>query len=224
MALAVARRSAARPLKTSLLSAADIKANPSSCRSWARSRGVVNALGGDFRWQHLPVPFEVYADGIDLVIFEEFGSGAAALHLSDQVERNALLQRRGVPPPVPQGLRREVRPAGVAPRLLRRRDRRVPRRLGGRQDLRPGRRRARRPAPGRRVPRPGRRARHQACAGAPRSPTTVPRCSSKLGARPRRPDGLLRRRRAPAQHGVLQLRPAPAAPRRATPSRRARRS
>ena len=37
---------------------------------------------GDFRWQHLPVPFEVYADGIDLVIFEEFGSGAAALHLA----------------------------------------------------------------------------------------------------------------------------------------------
>ena len=52
---------------------------------------TVNALGGDFRWQHLPVPFEVYADGIDLVIFEEFGSGAAALHLADQVERNALL-------------------------------------------------------------------------------------------------------------------------------------
>ena len=53
---------------------------------------TMNALGGDFRWQHLPVPFEVYADGIDLVIFEEFGSGAAALHLADQVERNALLQ------------------------------------------------------------------------------------------------------------------------------------
>jgi N-acyl-D-aspartate/D-glutamate deacylase len=34
----------------------------------------------------------VYADGNDLVIFEEFGSGAAALHLADQVERNALMQ------------------------------------------------------------------------------------------------------------------------------------
>jgi N-acyl-D-aspartate/D-glutamate deacylase len=53
---------------------------------------LMNSLGGDFRWQHLPVPFEVYADGIDLVIFEEFGSGAAALHLADAVERNALLQ------------------------------------------------------------------------------------------------------------------------------------
>jgi N-acyl-D-aspartate/D-glutamate deacylase len=53
---------------------------------------VVNLLGGNFRWQHLPVPFEVYADGIDLVIFEEFGSGAAALHLKDEVERNELFR------------------------------------------------------------------------------------------------------------------------------------
>ena len=52
---------------------------------------LVNRLGADFRWQHLPVPFEVYADGIDLVVFEEFGSGAAALHLRDEIERNALL-------------------------------------------------------------------------------------------------------------------------------------
>jgi N-acyl-D-aspartate/D-glutamate deacylase len=52
----------------------------------------VNRLGADFRWQHLPVPFEVYADGIDLVIFEEFGSGAAALHLSDQVERDEMMR------------------------------------------------------------------------------------------------------------------------------------
>ncbi|MDP6934273.1 MAG: amidohydrolase family protein, partial [Myxococcota bacterium] len=31
-------------------------------------------------------------DGIDLVVFEEFGSGAAAIHLADEVERNDLLQ------------------------------------------------------------------------------------------------------------------------------------
>ena len=53
---------------------------------------LVNRLGGNFRWQHLPVPFEVYADGIDLVVFEEFGAGAAALHLRDEVERNELLR------------------------------------------------------------------------------------------------------------------------------------
>ncbi len=80
------------PLKTSLLSAADVKSNPVAVKILGPLAKVVNSLGGDFRWQHLPVPFEVYADGIDLVIFEEFGAGAAALHLRDEVERNALLR------------------------------------------------------------------------------------------------------------------------------------
>lgn len=80
-----------RKLKTSLLSAADIKANPFAVVLIGTLARLVNALGADFRWQHLPVPFEVYAGGIDLVIFEEFGSGAAALHLADRVERDALL-------------------------------------------------------------------------------------------------------------------------------------
>jgi N-acyl-D-aspartate/D-glutamate deacylase len=43
------------------------------------------------RFQHLPVPFELYSDGIDLPVFEEFGAGTAALHLRDQLERNRLL-------------------------------------------------------------------------------------------------------------------------------------
>ncbi|WP_441964032.1 N-acyl-D-amino-acid deacylase family protein [Mycolicibacterium houstonense] len=81
-----------RPLKTSLLSAADIKANPYAIWMMGPLARAANALGGNFRWQHLPVPFEVYADGIDLVVFEEFGSGAAALHLRDEVERNELLR------------------------------------------------------------------------------------------------------------------------------------
>ncbi|MET0899473.1 MAG: hypothetical protein ABWY45_16315 [Mycobacterium sp.] len=79
-------------LKTSLLSAADVKANPYAVRLMGPSAKLVNRFGGDFRWQHLPVPFEVYADGIDLVIFEEFGAGAAALHLRDEVERNELMR------------------------------------------------------------------------------------------------------------------------------------
>lgn len=84
-----------KKLKTSLLSAADIKANPFAIAALGPVARFVNRFGGDFRWQHLPVPFEVYADGIDLVVFEEFGSGAAALHLRDEVERNALLQDEG---------------------------------------------------------------------------------------------------------------------------------
>ena len=80
------------PLKTSLLSAADVKSNPIAIRLLGPLARVVNAFGGNFRWQHLPVPFEVYADGIDLVVFEEFGAGAAALHLQDAIERNDLMR------------------------------------------------------------------------------------------------------------------------------------
>ncbi|MGV9712010.1 N-acyl-D-amino-acid deacylase family protein [Gordonia sp. NPDC003424] len=79
-------------LRTSLLSAADIKANPYAIKILGPLAALVNRLGGDFRWQHLPVPFEVYADGIDLVIFEEFGSGAAALHLKEEIARNELMR------------------------------------------------------------------------------------------------------------------------------------
>ncbi|WP_204163701.1 hypothetical protein [Nocardioides solisilvae] len=81
-----------RPLRTSLLSAADIKAIPFIIHLMRLLAAVVNRLGADFRWQHLPVPFEVYADGIDLVIFEELGAGAAALHLTEKVVRDELMR------------------------------------------------------------------------------------------------------------------------------------
>ncbi|MFJ4650319.1 amidohydrolase family protein [Nocardia sp. NPDC088792] len=80
-----------RPLKTTLIAAADVKADRRA--SWAATFAatLANRFGGDFRWQHLPVPFEVYADGVDLVVFEEFGSGAAALNVRDEMERGKLL-------------------------------------------------------------------------------------------------------------------------------------
>lgn len=80
------------PLKTSFLTAADPQSNPAAHRMFGPLARWANRAGGDFRWQHLPVPFVVYADGIDLVIFEEFGAGAAALHLHDRLERDALLR------------------------------------------------------------------------------------------------------------------------------------
>lgn len=79
-------------LKTSLLAAADMKSAPGGMWITVVLAAIANRLGGDFRFQHLPVPFEVYADGIDLVIFEEFGSGAAALHLKTEMERNELIK------------------------------------------------------------------------------------------------------------------------------------
>jgi N-acyl-D-aspartate/D-glutamate deacylase len=79
-------------LRTSLLSAADIKAIPFVIHLMRPIATLVNKLGADFRWQHLPVPFEVYADGIDLVIFEEFGSGAMALHIQEKLARDELMR------------------------------------------------------------------------------------------------------------------------------------
>jgi N-acyl-D-aspartate/D-glutamate deacylase len=82
-----------KPLKVSLLAAADPKSDKHIHRVFGPLAKMVNGRGkGQFRWQHLPTKFEVYADGIDLVVFEEFGSGRAALHLRDEVERNTLLQ------------------------------------------------------------------------------------------------------------------------------------
>jgi N-acyl-D-aspartate/D-glutamate deacylase len=80
-----------KSLKTSLLAAADAKSNPLAPYILKGLAGVVNALGANFRFQHLPVPFTVYADGIDFVIFEEFGSGQEAMHLKDCVERDELM-------------------------------------------------------------------------------------------------------------------------------------
>jgi len=81
-----------KALKTTLISAADTKADPWLHRvvPWV-TRWANGLFGGALRWQTVPMPFEVYADGMDLVIFEEFSSGEAALHLADAVERNALL-------------------------------------------------------------------------------------------------------------------------------------
>jgi N-acyl-D-glutamate deacylase len=82
-----------RALRTTLITLADAKSSRGLHRIIGRLTRFVNrALGGDLRWQTLPVPFEVYADGIDLVVFEEFGAGQAALHLADEVQRNALMK------------------------------------------------------------------------------------------------------------------------------------
>ncbi|RDI66739.1 N-acyl-D-aspartate/D-glutamate deacylase [Nocardia pseudobrasiliensis] len=87
-----AARRHGRPLKTTLISAADIKADRTVVRLATTVAALANrVLGAEFRWQHLPVPFEVYADGIDLVVFEEFGSGVAALNIRDLLRRHEFL-------------------------------------------------------------------------------------------------------------------------------------
>ena len=81
-----------KPLKTTVISMMDIRAARGIYQvlGWV-SRLFNTVLDADFRWQALPEKFDLWADGIDLVVFEEFGAGAAALHLADQVARENLL-------------------------------------------------------------------------------------------------------------------------------------
>ena len=79
-------------VRMSLLVSADAKSMPLAVHVFGRGTRLLNfVLGSKVRFQHLPVPFELYSDGIDLPVFEEFGAGTAALHLRDQLERNTLL-------------------------------------------------------------------------------------------------------------------------------------
>lgn len=78
-------------LRTTLISLMDLRA-----ARWTRaistflSRTFNVFFDADFRWQALPEPFDLWADGIDLVVFEEFGAGAAALHHREHQKRVEL--------------------------------------------------------------------------------------------------------------------------------------
>lgn len=79
-------------VRMSLLVSADAKSMPLAVYVFGPATRLANKLlRSSVRFQHLPVPFELYSDGIDLPVFEEFGAGTAALHLRDQLQRNELL-------------------------------------------------------------------------------------------------------------------------------------
>lgn len=81
-----------RGVRMSMLVSADAKSMPMGVHVFGRGTRLLNKLlASSVRFQHLPVPFELYSDGIDLPVFEEFGAGTAALHLRDQLQRNELL-------------------------------------------------------------------------------------------------------------------------------------
>jgi N-acyl-D-aspartate/D-glutamate deacylase len=85
-----------RPLKTTIISLMDFRADRVAFRAagWL-AQGANRLLGADVRLQALPEPFDLWADGMDLVVFEEFGAGTAALHLRDAAARGALLNDAG---------------------------------------------------------------------------------------------------------------------------------
>ncbi|MFY1831937.1 N-acyl-D-amino-acid deacylase family protein [Myxococcus fulvus] len=85
-----------KTLKTTVISMMDPRASRGIHRLiGVLSRAANKLLGANFRWQALPEVFDLWADGIDLVVFEEFGAGAAALHLQDAASRAGLLKDPG---------------------------------------------------------------------------------------------------------------------------------
>ncbi|MCB1318861.1 MAG: N-acyl-D-glutamate amidohydrolase [Leptospiraceae bacterium] len=83
-----------KKLRTSLVSLMDIHSNPQIYILLRALGHMFNKVWrADFRYQSLPEMFDLWADGIDLVVFEEFGAGDAALHLETMIEqRRALLK------------------------------------------------------------------------------------------------------------------------------------
>lgn len=80
-----------KPLKTTLITLMDAKVDPwIAAVLGPTTRWINRVTHADFRWQTLPVPFETYSDGMEFVVFEEFPTGQAALHLTNSDLRNEL--------------------------------------------------------------------------------------------------------------------------------------
>lgn len=81
-----------RRLRTMLISMMDIKAMRGTHKMvGAVARFTRIGLRGDLRFQSLPQPFEIWTDGLENPVIEEFGAGTEALHLS--AEGRAELMR-----------------------------------------------------------------------------------------------------------------------------------
>jgi N-acyl-D-aspartate/D-glutamate deacylase len=82
-----------KPLRTMLITMMDPKASRGVHRLVGALAQLCNrVLGGDLRFQSLPNVFDLWVDGIEVPVFEEFGAGTAALHLDAPAARAALLR------------------------------------------------------------------------------------------------------------------------------------
>lgn len=80
-------------LRTTIVSIADVRSNRLLYRALGVLARIANVVfRADVRFQALPVPFEMFVDGLDAPIFEEIGAGTAALHIEEMAARRELLQ------------------------------------------------------------------------------------------------------------------------------------
>jgi N-acyl-D-aspartate/D-glutamate deacylase len=85
-----------RPLKTTLIAMMDTLAMRGVHRMTGKLTRLVNrVLRGNLRMQALPNTFDMWVDGIEVPLFEEFGAGTEALHIEDAQRRSALLRDAG---------------------------------------------------------------------------------------------------------------------------------
>ncbi|MEZ5381139.1 MAG: amidohydrolase family protein [Microthrixaceae bacterium] len=81
-----------RRLRTSLLTLMDAPPALGAYRAMAALANLYNdRLGAQVRFQALPTPFDIYTDGIENPVFEEFGAGTEALHLENVEARRQLM-------------------------------------------------------------------------------------------------------------------------------------
>ncbi len=81
-----------RPLRTTTIAMMDLKADRwvyglTSTVAWLAN----HLFRGDFRWQTPPVPFDVFYDGMDSVLFEEFPAGQAVRDLAKDLDARRRL-------------------------------------------------------------------------------------------------------------------------------------
>lgn len=82
-----------RPLKCSMLTALDLKAQPLLHRITRVSGWLANrVLRGHFRWQTLPAPFTLHLEGLNVNAFEEFGAGEILRNIKDPDELYAKVK------------------------------------------------------------------------------------------------------------------------------------
>ena len=81
-------------LKTSMVAMMNLKGDPYIRGVLSGMTSFFNKLcGANFRMQTFPIPFKVKAQGMDLVIFEEFPTGELARHLvKDKFKRDQTIQ------------------------------------------------------------------------------------------------------------------------------------
>jgi N-acyl-D-aspartate/D-glutamate deacylase len=81
------------PLRTMIITLLDTKADRTVTHTvGALARLFNTVLGADLRLQSLPVPFDLYVEGMEVPVLEEIGAGTTALGVTDPQARADLLR------------------------------------------------------------------------------------------------------------------------------------